>query len=79
MKVSELEDIILKNASKINISKGRSLCEDKSLKIDVHKINSVYNIYGSFKNSSELKNCSPHLRIDIKNKKLTFTKCSCSI
>ncbi|MGN0144189.1 MAG: SNF2-related protein [Clostridium sp.] len=79
MKVSELEDIILKNASKLNISKGRDLLKDNSLKIDVHKVDNVYNIYGNFKSSSELKNCNPHLRIDIKNKKLIFTKCSCSI
>ena len=79
MKVSELEDILLKNVSKINISKGRNLLKDNSLKIDVHKVNNVYNIYGNFKSIRHINNYTPHLRIDIKNKKLIFTKCNCSI
>ena len=79
MKISELENIILKNSSKISISRGNKLIENKSLNIDIHKVENFYNIYGSLSDSKTLKNYRPHLRIDVKNKKLTFTKCNCSI
>ena len=79
MKISELENIILKNSSKTSISRGKNLIEDKSFSIDIHKVGNSYNIYGSLNNDKNLKNYKPHLRIDLKNKKLAFTKCNCSI
>ena len=79
MKISELENIIIKNSSKLNIIRGRKLLEDKSFNIDVHKVDNFYNIYGRFKSEKNNKNYNPHLRIDVINKKLSFTKCSCSI
>ena len=79
MKISELENIILENSSKISILRGKNLIEDKSLNISIHKVDNFYNVYGDLKDNRTLKNYKPHLRIDVKNKKLTFTKCNCSI
>lgn len=79
MKISELENLILKNSSKINIIRGRNLIEDNSIDIDVHKVSSVYNVYGIIRSKNGLKNYNSHLRIDIKNKKISFGKCSCSL
>ena len=79
MKISELENLIFKNSSKINIMRGRNLIEENSINIDVHKVNSIYNVYGINKSKNELKYYNSHLRIDIKNRKISFTKCSCSL
>lgn len=79
MKISELENIIIKNSSKLNITRGRKLLENKSFNIDVHKVDNFYNIYGRFKSEKNRKNYNPHLRIDLINEKLSFTKCNCSI
>lgn len=79
MKISELENIVMKNSSKINITRGQELSKNKFFDIDIRKVDEFYNIYGTFKSNDSLKRCKPHLRIDLKNKKVVFTKCSCSI
>ncbi|WP_294402329.1 DEAD/DEAH box helicase [uncultured Clostridium sp.] len=79
MKISEIEDIIIKSSSKINITRGKKINEDKVVNIDIRKVENFYNIYGSFNNESSLKKYKPHLRIDLKKKKIVFAKCNCSI
>ena len=79
MKISDLENIIIRNTSKINMTRGKKLLDDKAFTIDVHKVDNFYNIYGNFKSENNFKKCNPHLRIDMKNKKISFTKCNCNI
>ncbi|WP_455819209.1 SNF2-related protein [Clostridium butyricum] len=79
MKISDLENIIIRNTSKINMTRGKKLLDDKAFTIDVHKVDNFYNIYGDFKSENNFKKCNPHLRIDMKNKKISFTKCNCNI
>ena len=79
MKISEIENIIVNNSSKINITRGRRINEDKLISIDIRKVENFYNIYGNFNGDSSLKKYRPHLRIDLKNKRIAFAKCNCSI
>lgn len=79
MKISEIENIIINNSSKINITRGRRINENKLISIDIRKVENFYNIYGNFNDDSSLKRYRPHLRIDLKNKKIAFAKCNCSI
>lgn len=79
MKISEIENIIINNSSKINLTRGRKINEDKLISIDIRKVENFYNIYGNFNSESSLKKYRPHLRIDLKNKKIAFSKCNCSI
>ena len=79
MKISEIENIIINNSSKINLTRGRKINEDKLINIDIRKVENFYNIYGNFNSESSLKKYRPHLRIDLKNKKIAFSKCNCSI
>ena len=59
MKISELENIILKNSSKTSIARGKTLIEDKSFSIDIHKVGDFYNIYGSLNNDKNTEVSSP--------------------
>ncbi|MCE5220574.1 MAG: DEAD/DEAH box helicase [Clostridium sp.] len=80
MKVSELEKIILDKTFKLNLNRGKEILKSGDLsKININKIEDNYNIYGNFKCKNKIQSCNSHLRIDIKNKRITFAKCECSI
>jgi len=80
LKVSELEKIILDNASKLNFNRGKEILKSGDLtKININKIDENYNIYGNFKGENKIQIYNSHLKIDIKNKKITFAKCECSM
>ena len=80
MKISELEKIILDNSSKLNLNRGKEILKSGNLtKISINNIDDNYNIYGNFKGENKIQNCNSHLKIDIKNKKLTFVKCECNM
>ena len=69
MKVSELEKIILDNASKLNLNRGKEILKSGDLnKININKIDDIYNIYGNFKCNSKIQSYNSHLKIDIVNK-----------
>ncbi|WP_455796679.1 hypothetical protein [Clostridium butyricum] len=55
MKISDLENIIIRNTSKINMTRGKKLLDDKAFTIDVHKVDNFYNIYGNFKSENNFK------------------------
>ena len=79
MKISELEKLILDNASKFNLSKGKQILEDGNLpEISIKKVKNDYNIYGNFNSENKIQSYNSHLKINILNKKITFTKCQCS-
>lgn len=78
MKISELENLIIKNSSKYNLIKGKELLKNNSItKFNVHKIDTSYNIYGNFKSDNKTQNYSSHLKIDLKDERITLSKCSC--
>ena len=80
MKISKLEEIILKNSSKFNLNRGKEILKNKDLiKVSIHKLDEIYNIYGTFKSNNMLKNHNTHLKLDLKNEKIAFTKCSCDM
>lgn len=56
MKVSDLENIIIKNTSNVNMIRARKLLDNKTLTIDIYKVDKFYNIYGKFKSDNKLKN-----------------------
>ena len=79
MKISELEKLILDNASKFNLSKGKQILEDGNLpEISIKKVKNDNNIYGNFNSENKIQSYNSHLKINILNKKITFTKCQCS-
>lgn len=80
LKVSELEDLILKNASKINLTRGKDIIASKKLsKLNVHKVGKEYNIYGNFKNDKNSFMYNPHMKINLMDKKITYAKCGCEM
>lgn len=80
LKVSELEDLVLKNASKINLNMGKEILSSKRLnKLNVHKVGNEYNIYGSFKNEKNSFMYNPHMKINLIEKKITYAKCGCEM
>lgn len=80
MKITKLEEIILKNSSKFNLNRGKEILQNKDLiKISIHKSDENYNIYGIFKSKNMLKNHNAHLKVDFKNEKIAFAKCSCDM
>ena len=80
MKVSELEEIILDNASKLNLNRGKEILKSKDLtKININKIDDDYNIYGNFKCENKIQSYNSHLKINIKNKRITLAKCECNM
>lgn len=79
LKLSKVEELIINNSSKYNMEKGIQLLKDKKvLKLNVHKIDNLYNLYGSFKENSSNKLFSSHLKIDTKSEKIVSCKCGCN-
>ncbi|WP_252229111.1 SNF2-related protein [Clostridium sp. ZBS15] len=77
MKLLDLESQLLKSISKISLTKGKDIITDKKLvRLNGKKIESLYNIYGKIKDD-KLKEYNPHLRLDLKNGKVTLAKCEC--
>ena len=71
MKLSKFEELMIKNSSKYNMEKGKELLENKELlKLNVHKNDYIYNIYGNFKQENSNEFFSSHLKIDTKNEKI---------
>lgn len=80
MKISKLEELLLKNASKVNIIRGQKLLdENKLIKLNVNKIDNFYNIYGNFKSENKLQTYSSHIKLDIKNEMIVKCTCNCDI
>lgn len=78
MKLSKFEELIINNSSKYNIEKGKELLKNKELlKLNVHKNDYIYNIYGSFKKENSNEFFSSHLKIDTKNEKIISCRCGC--
>jgi len=79
LKISELEKLILDNASKFSLNNGKQILEDGNLlKISIKKVENNYNIYGNFNSENKVQSCNSHLKIDIVNKRITLAKCKCS-
>ena len=80
MRISDLEKIILDNTSKLNFNRGKEILKSESLtKINIKKVEDYYNIYGSFKCKNKIQSYNCHLKIDIRNKRITYSKCGCSM
>ncbi len=80
MKISELENLILENTSKLNLERAKHLLKNGELnKISINKRDDYYNIYGNFKCENKIQSYNAHLKIDFKNKRITSSKCECSI
>ena len=78
MKLSKFEELIIKNSSKYNIEKGKELLKNKELlKLNIHKNDYIYNIYGNFKQENSNEFFSSHLKIDTKNEKIISCRCGC--
>lgn len=78
MKLSKFEELIIKNSSKYNMEKGKELLKNKELlKLNVHKNDYIYNIYGNFKQENSNEFFSSHLKIDTKNEKIISCRCGC--
>lgn len=78
MKLSKFEELIIKNSSKYNMEKGKELLKNKELlKLNVHKNEYIYNIYGNFKQENSNEFFSSHLKIDTKNEKIISCRCGC--
>lgn len=78
LKLSKVEELIINNSSKYNMEKGIQILNDKKvLKLNVHKIDNIYNLYGSFKENSSNKLFSSHLKIDTKSEKIISCECGC--
>lgn len=79
MKLSKLEELVLKNTSTINVKRAEGiLCNNDLIKFNIHKIDNFYNIYGNFKSENKLQSYSAHLKIDYKNEKLVIGRCNCN-
>ena len=77
MKILDLEFELLKNISKISLTRGKSIISDKKLvRFNGKKIENSYNIYGKIKDD-KLKEYNPHLRLDLKTGKVILAKCEC--
>ncbi|WP_160691851.1 SNF2-related protein [Clostridium sp. C2-6-12] len=79
MKISELEKLILDNASKLNLTRGKEMLQGRELpKVSIKKVENNYNIYGSFTSDNKIQSCNSHLKINVINKKIDLAKCQCN-
>ncbi|MDO5516581.1 MAG: DEAD/DEAH box helicase [Clostridium sp.] len=79
MKLSKLEELVLKNTSTINVKRAEKILDDNELiKFNIHKADNFYNVYGNFKSENKLQSYSAHLRIDFKNEKIVIGRCNCN-
>ncbi len=77
MKLLDLEFKLLRDISKISLTRGKNIITDKKLvRLNGKKIESSYNIYGKIKDD-KFKEYNPHLRLDLKSGKVTLAKCEC--
>lgn len=77
MKLLDLEFELLRNISKISLTRGKNIIANKKLvRFNGKKIESSYNIYGKIKDG-KIKEYNPHLRLDLKTGKVTLAKCEC--
>lgn len=79
MKLSKLEELVLKNTSTINVKRAEKILDDNELiKFNIHKADNFYNVYGNFKSDNKLQSYSAHLKIDFKSEKILLGRCNCN-
>lgn len=79
MKLSKLEELVLKNTSTINVKRAEKILDnDELIKFNIHKADNFYNVYGNFKSENKLQSYSAHLKIDYKNERMIIGRCNCN-
>lgn len=78
MNLNKLVSLIFDNASSLNINKGKELYSKGLISnIKSRKINNMYHIYGEAKNENKALTHNTHIIINLQEKRLEQTKCSC--
>jgi SNF2 family DNA or RNA helicase len=78
VKFEELEYIILKSASNFAKKQGEKAFKDGLVTITQgKKIDNIYHIYGSIKDGINQQEYKTHMKINLKDKKLSGIRCTC--